>query len=178
MSGSFGNPDWPDTGGTCCYGAGVYGPDRCTCWREVYDLTQEPIREDLVALLAAGIEPVTRRRMCAGCAYRPDSPERRGDPRHVGDGDGDELERIAGQARFWCHEGIPRVVSYEHPSGATAPGHPSSYEPVVRDGVPYRARRCPRLRRSRPITGDDDSNRRAEQLVCEWLDEVLRESMT
>ena len=132
-----GNPDWPGTDGTCCYGAAVYGPSRCTCWTPVYDLHQQPADEHLLGLLAAGVQPNTRSLMCAGCAYRPGSPERAGDPRHVGDAD--ELERIAVQSRFWCHQGIRRVTKWVHPSGAEAPGHPAAYEPVTVALVPLRA---------------------------------------
>lgn len=155
---AFGNPDWPDAGeGTCCAGAAMFGPHRCTCWTPVYDLEQRPIRPDLVGWLAAGVHPDTRPRMCEGCAYRPDSPERRGDPRHVGDAD--ELERIAAESRFWCHVGIRRITGYVHPSGARAPGHPAAYDPPTLGAVPFCADGAPAqlcagwAARRRAITG-------------------------
>lgn len=139
MSGcGAGNPDWPDAGErACCYGAAEYGPQGCTCWQPEYDLPQQPTDRYLVGLLAAGVQPNTRALMCGGCAYRPDSPERRGDPRHVADAD--ELERIAATSRFWCHQGIPRVVRWVHPAGVVAPGHPAAYEPLTVGPVPLRA---------------------------------------
>lgn len=38
-------PDLPDTGGTCCWGAVVYGPEHCTCWTPIYDLAQTEGKE-------------------------------------------------------------------------------------------------------------------------------------
>lgn len=129
--------DIPDAGnGECCWGA---GRDRrsCTCWEVVFDLEQaEPVQK-LVDWLAAGIEPSIRQRMCEDCAYRPGSPERQGDPGHKGDSA--ELERIARESRFWCHQGMRRPVLFRHPSGVEWPGHAAAYSPPIVDGVPYKA---------------------------------------
>jgi hypothetical protein len=133
-----GNPDLPDTGSTCCYGAAVYGPDRCTCWVPVFDVDQAAPDELTVRLLAGGVQPVTRRAMCGDCAYRPGSPEKNGEPGHAGDED--FLEEIAaGGERFWCHQGIRRPIVWRHPSGMEIPGHPAGYAPPQVDAVPYRA---------------------------------------
>lgn len=138
MSICAGNPDFPDLGGGCCYGADLYGPERCTCWRPVYDLEQAEPDDLSRRLLAGGVQPVTRTTMCADCAYRPGSPEKAGDPQHRGDGE--FLEHIAGAGeRFWCHQGMRRPLLYRHPSGAEIPGHPAAYAPPIVDGVPYQA---------------------------------------
>lgn len=129
------HPDLPDTGGTCCYGAAVYGPHRCTCWRPVYDLDQaEP---------QPGI-PEVRERMCGDCAYRPGSPEQRGDDGVAGDGD--LLESLAASGTpFWCHDGIRRPVKLVHPSGVEIPGHPANYDPPRLGAMPFRADGRPAL---------------------------------
>lgn len=132
-----GNGDLPDTGGTCCYGAAVYGPHRCTCWVEVYDLEQTPPDEQTVTFLSAGIRPNTRRSMCPDCAYRPKSPERTGDEGY--EGDAEDLEMFARSSRFYCHSGMRRPVRLRHPSGVEIDGHPAAYRPPIVDGVPYRA---------------------------------------
>lgn len=141
--------DYPDAGGgLCCIGATVYGPERCTCWVPVYDLEQaEPV------VGPAGF----RDEMCADCAYRPRSPERRGDPDHLGTEEGLMALAAAGEP-FFCHQGIRRAVRWEHrPEEATAvqcaevleaagdlrvgsvPGKPQQYLPPIIEGVPYRA---------------------------------------
>ncbi len=128
--------DWPDAGeGICCVGAAMRGPQGCTCWVPVYDLEQaEPIPA----------RPVPRPAPCADCAYRPDSPEQRGES-HV-NGDADELERILrGDIPFHCHDGIRRPLRHEHRSdegpwtGAVVEGSAADYCPPIIDGVPYRA---------------------------------------
>lgn len=129
--------DIPSAGeGVCCWGAML---DRrlCSCWEVVYDLEQAQPRQQVVDWLAAGIEPNTRRRMCNDCAYRPGSPERQDEPTHQGDAA--ELERIARESRFWCHQGMRRPVLYRHPSGVEWPGHPAAYSPPIVDAVPYKA---------------------------------------
>lgn len=131
-------PDLPDTGGSCCWGVVVYGPQRCTCWEPVYDLEQASPDPEAARWLAAGIEPSTRRRMCGDCAYRPGSPERSGDETYAGDPE--FLEHIAGAGeRFWCHQGMRRPVLWRHPSGIEIPGHPGAYRPPKVGGVPYKA---------------------------------------
>lgn len=134
----IGDANLPDAGGgMCCYGAAVYGPERCTCWEPEYDLEQADPDPTAMALLAAGVQPSTRSRMCGDCAYRPGSPEKRGAPDH--DGDPDALEEFAAVSRFWCHQGMRRPVRLRHPSGTAVDGHPAAYAPPVVDAVPYRA---------------------------------------
>lgn len=131
--------DLPDAGhGTCCWGTVMRGPEGCTCWQPIYQADQTPPDQQTVELLRAGILPVTRTRRCGDCAYRPDSPERRGDE-HV-TGNQELLDRIvqAGE-RFWCHQGIRRPVAWRHPSGVEIPGSDADYRPPIVDGVPYRA---------------------------------------
>jgi len=92
--------DLPDVGeGACCLGAAGMGPERCTCWQPVYDLDQTDPDPTAVKLLAAGVQPVTRSAPCHDCAYRPGSPERRGEDGYAGDQD--LLDRIVqGRAVF------------------------------------------------------------------------------
>lgn len=128
----------PVGGGGCCVGSAVYGPAGCTCWTPEYDLPQQPVDEQARQWLAAGVQPVTRRRMCADCAYRPDSPEKRGASTHQGDAQ--FLEDIAARGeRFWCHQGMRRPLRWVHPAGAEIRGHEAAYRPPIVDGVPYRA---------------------------------------
>jgi hypothetical protein len=107
------------------------GPQACTCWSPIYDLKQQ-------RTIAPGQKPRVRSTPCLDCAYRGNSPERRGDPAYAGDAD--ELERLvqAGEP-FYCHQGIRRPVRYRHPSGAEVAGHAASYDPPIVNGVPYRA---------------------------------------
>ncbi len=132
------NPALPDTGGGCCWGADLYGPGYCTCWTPVYDLDQAEPDPLAVRLLAGGITPTVRATMCGDCAYRPASPEKLGDPQHVGDAE--SLEHLAASATpFWCHDGMRRPIAWRHPSGAEIPGHEAAYAPRIVDAVPYRA---------------------------------------
>lgn len=119
----------PDLGGGCCIGADVYGPGRCTCWRDEHDVEQAPP--------VPGPHEV-RERMCADCAYRPGSPEKVEDPEVAGDPQALEHYAAAG-APFWCHDGMRRVVARRHPSGAELPAHAAAYDPPITDGVPHRA---------------------------------------
>ena len=133
-----GGEDFPDTGEACCMGSAMRGPHNCTCWEPVYDLQQQPVDQQLRAWLAAGIEPVTRKRMCIECAYRPDSPEKTAAQGY--NGDAEMLDQLAAEGtRFWCHVGMRKPVRYEHPSGMVFDGHPAGYDPPKVDGVPYRA---------------------------------------
>lgn len=144
--------DLPDTGGICCWGAAEYGPHRCTCWLPVYDREQTP---------PVPADPVVRPDgMCGDCAYRPGSPEKRGDPDHAGDAD--QLEDLAaGAGRFFCHDGIRRPTKLVHPSGVEIPGHAADYDPPIRDGVPYRADGTPGF-----LCAGWDARRRA--LAAQW----------
>jgi hypothetical protein len=79
-----------------------------------------------------------RAELCQDCAFKPGSPERQGDPRYRGDTE--FLNRIVETGEsFFCHQGIRRVVAWEHPSGARVEPAPGDYQPPVIDGVPYRA---------------------------------------
>lgn len=131
--------DFPDAGnGTCCIGAAVYGPHRCTCWEPVFDLEQAPVDKTAVQWLGAGVTPVTRTRMCGDCAYRPNSPEKSGDETYAGDPDFLEGIAVNGE-RFWCHQGLRKPIAWRHPSGVEIPAHPGGYDPPKVNGVPYRA---------------------------------------
>jgi hypothetical protein len=112
----------------CCMGSVNDGPTGCTCWSPIYDLEQVPPAASLVALLEAGIEPVTRAKRCIDCAFRPDSPERERD------------EDLEGLPNFWCHQGIRRPIAHRHPDGRIRPEADSAdYQPPIVAGVPYRA---------------------------------------
>jgi hypothetical protein len=169
----FGPPDAPDAGeGACCIGAAVYGPERCTCWEPVHDLEQATPDPELVQWLAAGIQPVTRRRMCADCAYRPGSPERTGDKGYQGDAESLHELAAAGE-RFWCHQGIRRTAAWRHPAGVEAPGSPAAYDPPIVDAVPYRADGTPA-----ELCAGWDARRRAiasgERSIRHLMQEIAR----
>lgn len=104
----------------CCLSDAEDGPSYCTCWREIYDREQEPVR--------SAIEPQTRATRCIDCAYRPDSPER---------ARGDVIEELP---NFWCHQGIRRPRAFQHPDGRIREVPDSAdYQPPVVGGVPYKA---------------------------------------
>ena len=128
----------PDAGeGTCCEGAAIYGPQRCTCWAPVHDLDQAPIQPGMPM-------PPVPVRMCRDCAYRPSSPERTGAAGYAGDSEFlDDL--VATRTPFYCHQGIRRVVAHRHPAGVEVPGHAGEYDPPILAGVPYRADGTPAL---------------------------------
>lgn len=112
----------------CCMGAATSGPDSCTCW-EVVEWSDDQVDPD------TSIEPAVRTKMCADCAFRPDSPERSGDERYTG-GDGTLFELD----NFWCHEGIRKPLRWRHRSGITIEvADVDDYTPVIIDGVPYKA---------------------------------------
>ncbi len=127
--------DLPDAGdGGCCMGAAMYGPDRCTCWVEVFDLEQQPPQTGL----DAGLKPTP----CADCAYRPDSPERAGAEHVVGDTA--MLDALVDRGEpFWCHQGIRRVVKLLHEPTGTEHVVPDelavSYRPPIIAARPYKA---------------------------------------
>lgn len=126
-------PDLPDAGeGACCYGSASNGKDRCTCWVPVYDTEQQPVQPGLPL-------PPIPVQMCGSCAYRPNSPERRGEDSYAGDAELlDDL--VATGQPFYCHQGIRRPVKWRHePTGIEVPGHPGGYDPPIQDGVPYKA---------------------------------------
>ena len=131
LCGNFGQPpDLPDAGeGACCWGAIIHGKDRCTCWVAVYDLEQQPLKPGPMGL---------RVRMCDSCAYRANSPEKRGEEGYQGDAEFLDGLILTGEF-FACHQGIRKPVRWVHPSGAEIPGHPAGYNPPLRDGVPYKA---------------------------------------
>jgi hypothetical protein len=109
--------------GTCCMGAAMFGRNRCTCWEPIYDLEQQPLADGG----APPAEIPTRAKCCHDCAYRNGSPERE-------DGDTDWLLEIAasgGQREFWCHQGMRRVVAFQHPDGRILPAGEGDYRPPV-----------------------------------------------
>lgn len=123
-----GNGDVP-----CCMGSAEYGPHRCTCWEPVYDLGQadpEPTA------------PGLRATPCDDCAYRGNSPERRGDEHVIGDSDALRALVVLNRP-FFCHQGIRRLVGFRHPSGTEwkppAPALEAAYRPPIHHGVPYKA---------------------------------------
>lgn len=120
----------PDTGGTCCPGAIMDGPDRCTCWRAVY----EP---DQTSKLDGDPAPAPRPLMCGDCAYRPGSPEKAGDPGYRGDAE--ELEHLAASGTpFYCHDGMRRVTKWVHPSGAEVQALDGAYAPPFTGNIPHK----------------------------------------
>lgn len=127
--------EWPRTSASdwCCYGAVLDGPARCTCWVPVYDVEQQlPLQVDAPTLARPG--------MCASCAYRPGSPERRGEPDAAADHE--YLAKLVALGMpFFCHEGMRRPVQWLHPpSGERVAGSVLDYKPPGdASGRPYRA---------------------------------------
>jgi hypothetical protein len=68
-----------------------------------------------------------REKMCADCAFRPDSPERQGDERYQHSGE-EGIEEVLGDT-FVCHQGLRRRVREVHPSGAVLDAVPGDYAP-------------------------------------------------
>lgn len=126
--------DFPAVGdGVCCSAAAMFGPDRCTCWEPVFDLEQQPANEEALRLLAAGLTLSTRDTMCGDCAYRPNSPEKQGDPNYAASGPG-ELDELARNPRsqFTCHVGTRRPLKWRHvPSGVEIQASPADYRPPI-----------------------------------------------
>jgi hypothetical protein len=115
----------------CCGSSAIFGAHRCVCWEVVYDLEQAAVDDTA--------QPGQRADMCADCAYRPDSPERNGDPNQVGSEPG-ELDDIARGSVFWCHQGIRRKVAMRHPTlGFVVEPVGVGYDPPIVSGVPFKA---------------------------------------
>lgn len=130
----------------CCVSAAKDGPAACICWEPVFD--QEQSKPDLGAVAAIVLgtaQPPERERMCGDCAYRAGSPERTG--RDEVDGDETLLDRLAASGeRFWCHDGMRSPVAWRHPKGMRIPAvGDGDYQPVIVEGVPYRANGEPGL---------------------------------
>jgi hypothetical protein len=126
----------------CCAGRLTDGPAGCTCWTPVYDLNQTAPDPTTVAALALGeTTPDVRDGMCGDCAYRPGSPEKRGQTTHTGDAT--ELDRWAADGQpFYCHDGMRAPIAWQHPAGMRIPADPDrdgDYQPLIVLGVPYRA---------------------------------------
>lgn len=120
----------------CCPGRRSDGPAGCTCWAPVYDVDQQDPRR-----IRHGEAPDVRDRMCGDCAYRPGSPERQGDE-SMG-ADAQFLEQLAASGtRFWCHDGMRKPTAWQHPAGMRIPAasdRDGDYQPLIANGVPYRA---------------------------------------
>jgi len=127
------HPDADPSG--CCWGAIFVGSEACTCWEPVYDVEQAALIPP-----ASAADIAVRTRMCADCAYRPDSPER-------SDVFTEEalLELPSAGELFWCHDGLRRPTHWVHPDGRTVDGSPHDYRPAQLKGIPYQADGHPAL---------------------------------
>lgn len=96
----------------CCMTAAATDMEDCLCWKPVRDKRRQQPKE--------GPNEV-RARMCEDCAYRPDSPERAAI--------GGDVPYFDSRAPFFCHQGVPLVLSYRHPSGAVRDAEPGDYDP-------------------------------------------------
>lgn len=131
---SVSNETLPDVGGgMCCYGAAIFGPGRCTCWERIFDQEQEPAKP--------GLAVKERAQMCADCAFRKDSPERRSEAGYAHAGAVDDL---AFEHGFACHQGMRRAVTLRHTTaGVEIDAHPAAYAPLQEKGVTYKADGAP-----------------------------------
>jgi hypothetical protein len=149
----------------CCTGMADGGMLYCTCWTVVYDVEQQSPDAALGLAIGLGKQDAPQRdRMCGDCAYRPDSPEKSASPAYR-DGP-DELERLARDDRFWCHDGMRQPKAWLHPPSrvrldAVGAG---DYQPPVVAGVPWRADGRPGLlcagwaARRRALTAESDTS--------------------
>ena len=130
-----GLPDPCPDGVPCCDGYAYIGPEYCTCWEAVYeDGQREPQRD---------AEQHTRPRMCADCAFRPGSPERR-DSEHAVCNSGDLLRMVHDPDEvFACHDGLRRAIGWRHPNGLFIRHDPR--DAVVPYSPPIEGRRAYRL---------------------------------
>ena len=112
---------------SCCYGAAVYGPSRCTCWEVKYNAEQQP---------ATGRMTPPNKKCCRDCAYRNDSQERSGtgDYNHSAMEPGG-LPELPFGGKFYCHVGMRYAVEYHHPSSGLriAVDHSDDYCPPITD---------------------------------------------
>lgn len=126
------NLEPPDPDVPCCM-TSMNNPDDCSCWRPV--LVPHPS-----LAVQAGPSP-ERKERCEDCAYRRDSPERAAR-------EGDPLPYSPGHT-FYCHDEMPRIWAWVHPSGVVAltpTGHgEGDYRPTLRDGRAWRADGRPAL---------------------------------
>jgi len=139
---------YPPVDDACCMGVIHHGPKGCTCWQPVYDVDQAEPDPDTFRLLELGCTASPRAGMCADCAYRPGSPEKRGDPGYSADAE--QLEHLAAAGiPFWCHDGMRRPVRWRHPSGREIDASAQNYLPpqvvVGRQRVPVRTNGQPGL---------------------------------
>lgn len=117
----------------CCEGYVHGGPERCYCWTPILDPPPAPPVEGLADTMPD---------RCGDCAYRPDSPERRGV--ETASADWSKLVELAATGTpFWCHDGLPKVVGWTHPRlpdlVVPVPPDVDDYQPTIRDGIPHRA---------------------------------------
>lgn len=136
-------PDPTPDGVPCCDSSAYWGPEKCTCWERVHDQDQGPAQIDAEMRTAA--------HMCADCAFRPASPERRDSEQAVcSSGDLMRLAMPDNPERFFCHRGMRSIVGHYHPTaGIYAPHEPSdgvvAYDPPIIDNIAYQAEGSPAL---------------------------------
>jgi hypothetical protein len=117
--------EYDDDEAPCCMSGAMHGPRACTCWQPVYDREQAEPKLKL--------QPASRTKCCADCAYLNGSPEKLA-------GRGEELDDIAGDgSRFSCHQGMRRVLVYRHPNGREIAADPAEYQPPIVGLVPFKA---------------------------------------
>lgn len=135
LSAGRGLPDPCPDGVPCCDGYAYLGFEHCTCWDVVYEGDQqEPQRH---------AEHQTRPSMCADCAFRPGSPERRDSDQAVCDST--DLLRLVHNPDevFACHDGLRRAIGWRHPNGMYVEHDPQ--DGVVAYSPPIEGRRAYRL---------------------------------
>lgn len=109
----------------CCWASINSAGDLCSCWIPVFDVEpSEALQEGPAAVL---------RRSCHDCAYRLGSPER-----EALEGGPPEYGR---HQPFLCHQGVPRIVAWQHPAGVRVDVDPltDDYLPTQRGDRAWRA---------------------------------------
>jgi hypothetical protein len=119
----------------CCMAAATTGGEHCTCWQPVLAARDDGGLQLVVeqAEIQAG-PSCARRSACDDCAYRNGSPERLEA--------GGDLPDYGTRDPFYCHDGMPLVVAWLHPSGALRRDRieagKADYHPRIRSTTPYR----------------------------------------
>jgi hypothetical protein len=124
--------DWSDTDGgvPCCMPSAMGGPSDCTCWQPIFDVDQ-------AELVPSPGPRRARSEQCHDCAYLAGSreltdPDDRYTRRQL-------LDLPHGDRPFWCHQGIRRVIAWEHPDGRVISAAEDDYRPPIRSGRPFQA---------------------------------------
>lgn len=116
----------------CCAGAAMNGPRGCMCWEPEYSVRRRKPNGEA--------DMKIRTTQCDDCAYRHDSAEWQDEY------DREKLEsHVHGDGEFACHQGMPYIVRWRHPSGMVVEqpldekGVVAAYAPRWIGATPFKA---------------------------------------